>query len=87
MEAYDPQEPQFPELHPEHALPPTGADDPCPSFVKQANLDKAGLDSVWQEGQGAPSPARLIGIRSSNFFLHLGQKYSYIGIWVNPDSF
>jgi hypothetical protein len=71
--AYRPQEPQFPELQPEQALPPTGAEDPCPSFEKQANLDRTGSDLVWQEGQVAPWPYWLIGRRSSNFFLHLGQ--------------
>lgn len=68
-----PQEEQFPELQPEQGLPPTGLEDPCPSFEKQANLDSTASDCVWQVGQDAPWPCWLIGRRSSNFFLHLGQ--------------
>jgi hypothetical protein len=70
------------ELQPEQGLPPTGDDVPDLSLEKQANFDRAGIALVWQPGQGAPSPAWLIGRNSSNLVRHLGQINSYIGIFT-----
>jgi len=71
-------------LQPEQGFPPTGEEVPVLSLEKQANLDNAGSTRIWQRGQGALTPARLIGRSSSNLVLHSGQIYSYIGISISP---
>jgi len=57
-------------------LPPTGADIPLSSVVKQANRDSTRLASLWQPGQGAGSVARLMGRIFSNLVSHSVQTYS-----------
>ena len=62
-------------------LPPTGVDRPLSSMEKQAKLDSTRSALSWQLGHGAGSVAWLNGRISSNLDLHLGQIYSYIGIF------
>jgi hypothetical protein len=60
----------------EQALPPTGVTEPSSPLVKEAKRERTRLASVCPVGQVAGYSARLIGRRSSNFWLQAGQKYS-----------
>ena len=68
-------------LQPEQELPPTGADIPLSSVVKQANLDSTRSASLLQRGQGKGSVAQLTGRIFSNLVSQSAQTYSYIGIF------
>jgi len=59
-------------LQPVQGLP-IGEVEPLSSVEKQAKADSARPASSWQRGQGAFSPARLIGRSCSNFSLQSGQ--------------
>ena len=68
-------------VQPEQELPPTGADIPLSSVVKQANLDSTRSESLLQMGQGDGSVAKLTARIFSNLVSQSAQTYSYIGIF------
>ena len=70
------QELQVEAVQPEQELPPTGADIPLSSVVKQANRDSTRSASLLHDGQGDGSVARLMGRIFSNLESHSVQTYS-----------
>jgi len=67
------------EVQPPQEQPPPpaiGAVSPEEFLLMLENIESTRWLSAWQHSDDAFSSARLEGLSSSNFDLHLGQRYS-----------
>ena len=66
----------------EQGLPPRGVVIPLSLLEKEAKVESTRSALLWQRGQEASLSHWLTEHSSSNFKPHLGQAYSYSGIFL-----